>query len=238
MPNNASRIDILLRLAAEHPESVLQSLETDASTAAEKDSHGYSLLHAAASYGHISLMKSLVQKYNVDPDLRDEDGESPLFYAENLDVVKCLVEELGADVSLRNFEGVDAADKINEDGEGLWVPSLVEYLRQKSGLKPEESTGLTRDSHQVSVETFPTDSFLNRPERLPENVQLNIGVMHELPESEVADPDIKRRIEELAAKGGLDSDDAQQELKSLVTDIVSGLQSEGVRETQRRRLEE
>jgi uncharacterized protein len=238
MANGASRIDVLLRLAADHPESVLQSLERDPSTASESDPHSYSLLHAAASYGHIPLMKALVQKYNVDPNLTDEDGESPLFYAESLDVVKGLVEELGADVSLRNHEGVVAADKISEDGEGAWVPSVVEYLRQKSGSQPEESAGRAVDPHHVPADTFATNDILNRPERLPENVRINMGVMQDLPEGAVADPEIKRRIEELATKDSLDSGEAQQELRSLVTDIVSGLHSGEDRETQRRRLEE
>jgi uncharacterized protein len=231
MPN---RIDVLLRLAAEHPDSVLQSLETDSSTAGEKDPHGYSLLHAATSYGHISLMKALVQKYNVDPNLTDEDGESPLFFAESLEVVKYLVEELGAITSLRNQDGVTAGDKISEDGDGPWVPSVVEYLRLKSGSRSEESA---TDQH-TQADEFAIDGILNRPQQLPENVQINIGVMQELPASAVADPEIKRRIEELAAKENLDSGEAQQELRSLVTDIVSGMHSGEDRETQRRRVEE
>jgi uncharacterized protein len=229
MPN---RIDILLRLAAEHPESVLQSLETDSPTAREQDSHGYSLLHAAASYGHISLMKALVQKYNVDPNLLDEDGESPLFYAESLDVAKCLVEELGADPSLQNHEGVAAADRISEDGEGAWVPSVVDYIRGKSGRQPDEPAPDLQAATQS--DTF-AGGILNRPERLPENMQVNFGVMQELPEGAVADPEIKRRIEELAARENLDSDQGQAELRSLVTDIVNGMHGEG-REAQRRRV--
>ena len=65
----------------------------------------------------------------------DEDGDTPLFYAESLEVVKCLVEELGANASLQNHEGVAAADKISEDGEGAWVPAVVEYLRRRSGSR-------------------------------------------------------------------------------------------------------
>jgi hypothetical protein len=229
MPN---RIDVLLRLAAEHPESVLQSLEADSSTAAEKDPHGYSLLHAAASYGHVSLMKTLVQKYNVDPNLTDEDGESPLFYAESLEVVKCLVEELEADTTLPNKDGITPADKISEDGDGSWVPSVVEYLRLKSSPQTEESIA----EQHAQADAFAVNGILNRPQRLPENVQINIGVMQELPESAVADPEIKRRIEELAAKENLESGEAQEELRSLVTDIVSGMHSSEDREAQRRRV--
>jgi hypothetical protein len=231
----ANRIDVLLRLAAEHPESVVQSLEADSSTAGEKDENGYSLLHAAASYGHVSLMKALVQNYNVNPNLTDEDGETPLFYAESLDVAKCLVTELGADPSLRNHEGVLAADKISEDGDGSWVPSVVQYLRQKTGSHPSESPAPPQDA---TPDTFTANAILNRPERLPDNVQVNFSVMQELPEGAVADPEIKRRIEELAAKESLDSGEAQRELRELVTDIVSGMHAGEDRETQRRRMDE
>jgi hypothetical protein len=231
----SGRIDILLRLAAERPESVLKSLETDSSTAREQDRHGYSLIHAAASYGHISLMKTLVQTYNVDPNLTDVDGESPLFYAESLTVAKCLVEELKANPSLQNHDGVSAADKIAEDGDGAWVPSVVEYLRHAAGPITGRSAPTARS--ELEADTIGA-GILNRPEPLPENVQVSFGMMEQLPESAAADPEIKRRIEELAARGSLDTGEAQAELRALVTDIVGGMHAGEDREAQRMRLEE
>jgi len=120
MSNSTSRIDILLRLLPEQPSSVIDSLERDPTLASQKDAYGYSLLHAASSYGHVPLMRLLVQTYHVDPNIKDDDEETPLFYAESLDVAKCLVEELHVDVSLKNVDGLTAYEKIAEEGEGSW----------------------------------------------------------------------------------------------------------------------
>jgi len=226
----AARIDILLRLAADNPDSVLQSLAAQVPSepdfASSHDAHGYTLLHAASSYGHVQLMKELVQTYKVDPNILDDDGDTPLFYAESLDVVRGLIEELGADPKHRNEEGLTAEDKIREEGEGEWVAGVLDYLAIKIHGNVSTANGTTE-----------TPSLISRPGMVPENVEVEFGTMQELPEQE-ADPEFRRRIEELASRGDLNDEEMQAELRVLVTDVVSGLHDNGTPEAQRRRLDE
>lgn len=160
-------------------------------------------------------------------NILDADGDTPLHYAESEDVVRCLVEELGSDVGARNVEGVTAEEKIREEGEGSWVVGVLEYLQFKRGVLQNDG----------DVEDAPGSSVLSRPGMVPENVEVKFGTMQELPEQE-ADPEFRRRIEELASKGDLDSEEAQRELKKLVEDVVSGIRDDEGRDTQRRRIDE
>jgi hypothetical protein len=226
-----SRIDVLLRLVPDNPDSVLQALAaqnpSEESLASAKDAYGYSLLHASASYGHLDVMRALVNTYKVNPNIVDEDGDTPLFYAESIEVAKCLVDELGANAGQRNTEGMSAAEKISEEGDGNWVPQVLEYLHTKTGEAPVNA------AQQNDEE--PISPLIGRPGITPENMQIEFGTMQE-PSDTDADPEFRRRIEELAAKGDLNSEDAQRELRALVTDVISDMKEDGIREPQRRRL--
>lgn len=95
-------IDRLLNLVPDSPDTVALHLASNPALAGAQDAHGYSLVHAASSYGHASLLKTLVNEYHVDVNIQDEDGETPLFAAENVEIARTLVEELHADVNARN----------------------------------------------------------------------------------------------------------------------------------------
>lgn len=231
--SSPSRIDILLRLVPDHPDSVLQSLASqtpsDPNLASSRDAHGYSLLHAASSYSHLGLMRTLVHTYNVDPNIADEDGDTALFYAESLEVARCLVDELGADYGRRNEEGLTTADKIREDGEGEWVASVLEYLQSKAGSSSAAANG-------VDSEAVGRQAVLSRPGMAPQNVQIEFSTMQELPEQEV-DPEFRRRIQELASKDDVESEEVQSQLRALITDVVSDMRDDSLRELQRRRVD-
>ena len=197
-------------LAADQPSALLNVLRSDPSIAPSQDEHGYSLLHAAASYGHIDLLRSLVKEFNVDTNLIDEDGETCLFVTESEDVAKCLVEELGVDVGRKNDAGLTARESIeNEDT----FPQVAAYLRTVMGETPSNSTG----------------------PQLPPNIQVNLGAVPE-PEANAgtgeADPEFRRRIEELASRDDFQSEDAQNQLRALVKDAIAG--AGGERDVRRR----
>src|SRR4029077_8205308 len=112
-------------LAADDPGALLTLLRSDPPLASIQDEHGYSLLHAAASYGHIDLLRALVREFSVNVNLTDEDGETCLFAAENLDIAKCLVEDLGIDPAIKNGVGSTAQDMLANDDS---FPAVVAYL--------------------------------------------------------------------------------------------------------------
>lgn len=208
-------------LAAENSPSLFPLLRLDPSIASKQDEHGYSLLHAAASYSHISLLRSLVSEFNVDVNLKDEDGETCLFVTESVAVATCLVEELHLDTSMMNNDGLTARQKIEEEGDFLEVAS---YLRSRSGGMMSE----TGDSSPMAAQSHPPP--------LPANVTVNISTPADQSlnsENQEADPEFRRRIEELAARADFHGEETQQELRNLITDAVRGVTAEE-REIRRR----
>lgn len=208
-------------LAADNPSAVLSLLRQNPSIASQQDEHGYSLLHAAASYGHIDLLRALVKDYNVDVNLLDEDGETSLFVTERVDIAKCLVDDLGVDYNRKNDEGLTARETIGEDGD----PNVAAYLRQITGVPspPEQSA-----------------NALNPAPPLPSNLKVNLGTVSEQEANagtEEVDPEFKRRIDELAAREDFESEEAQSQLRQLVTDAIQGSNIESEDRDVRRRTE-
>lgn len=211
-------------LACDNPSALLELLRTNPAIASCQDEHGYSLLHAAASYGHIDLLRALVKEFNVDVNLLDEDGETCLFVTESTKIARCLIEELGVDYNKTNDEGLKAHEKMESDEE---FPQVVAYLREVAGAPDASSTEGTAGP-------------LNAPPPIPGNMQVNIGTMSEQEasagETEV-DPEFKRRIDELAAREDFHSEATQNQLRELVMDAIAGSNIETADREPRRRME-
>ncbi len=198
-------------LAAESPSNpnLLPLLRSNPSLASKQDQHGYSLLHAAASYNHIELLRTLVNEFHVDVNLRDEDSETCIFVTETVPIARCLVEELHIDVNAQNDEGMTAAEKIAQEGD---FPEVSAFLQTVTGGK--------------SFGEAPNGDSSAHPPPLPPNVTVNVGTMAEQPQdgaSQEPDPDFRRRIEELATRENFNTEEGQQELRDLITDAVRGV---------------
>jgi hypothetical protein len=215
-------IDLLLNLIDTRPQAILTSLAQHPQLASARDAHGYSLVHAAASYNQLPVLRELIQTYHADVNITDEDGETPLFATEKAEVAKCLVEELGADSSIRNEEGKTAEEKIGEEeGEAHEVYQYLKSLR----------TG----GESGSAGTVETEG-VHPPPPLPEGVNINMGTMEE-DAAGAPDPEIRRRIEELAARENYDSEEVQRELRELVQEVVMGIGAEDGGRSVRRRVD-
>ncbi|KAF2797210.1 hypothetical protein K505DRAFT_236046 [Melanomma pulvis-pyrius CBS 109.77] len=209
-------IDLLLNLIDTRPQSILTSLSAHPQLASASDSHGYSLVHAAVSYAQLPVLRELVQTYNVDVNLLDEDGETPLFAAEKTDVARCLVEELGADWRVRNAEGKTAEEKVGEEeGEAHEVYQYLKSVR-------ETSEGV---------------EGIHAPPPLPNGVKVNVGSMEEEDAGDAPDPEIRRRIEELAARDDFQTEEGQRQLRELVSEVVTGMGAEQAGRNVRRRAD-
>lgn len=218
-------------LAAETPNpspALLPLLRSNPSLASSQDEHGYSLLHAAASYNHLSLLRTLISEFHVPINLRDEDGETCLFVCETVDCAKLLVEELGVDLAIRNDEGKNARERIEEEGD---FTDVAVYLRIKelesmgngdTATAQVNSAGLTNGVSSTTEETNGLNG-LNRPPPVPEGISVNIGTMSSDEVGEdVVDPEFRRRIEELAAREDFEGEDGQRALRDLITEAVRG----------------
>ena len=174
---------------------VLHLLEQNRSLAFVQDEHGYSLLHAAASYNELDLLRKLVRDYKVDVDIRDEDKETPLFSVETVAAAKVLVEELGADALVIGENGHTAAQAIEEDGD---FPQVAAYLRLfqdcKSGSYGGDANGSTRSVSPI-----------------PDGLQVTISTMDESSHADIqVDPEFRARIEELASQAEFTSSESGQ----------------------------
>ncbi|KAI1260607.1 ankyrin repeat-containing protein [Xylariaceae sp. FL1019] len=200
-------------LAADNPAELLPLLDENPGLASQQDDHGYSLLHAAASYNHLDLLRALVRKYGVDVNLRDEDDETALFVVETLDAAKVLVEDLDADVMIKGADGYTAHEKIFEEGD---YPDIANYLRQReAGRAPQLRNGAPdASSHPESQDA---------PPPLPDGLNISVSTITtaEADENE-ADPEFRRRIEELAERDDFHTDAGQAELRQLVQDALAG----------------
>ena len=196
-------------LAANTPDPdprLLPLLRSKPELASKQDAHGYNLLAAASSYGHVDLLRSLVNEFKVDINLTDEDGETCLFVAETVEVARCLVEELHIDTNVRNEEGLTALEKFESEQE---FPEVGDYLRSATDGSASSASG-------------PILNGVQHPRALPPNVSINFGTeadtssaLHQEP-----DPDFRRRIEELASRDDFNAAEGQRELRELITDAV------------------
>lgn len=200
---------------------VVQHLDSGNFTANSKDPNGYTAIHAAASYGHTDLLKTLILR-GGDINVQDNEGDTPLHHVEDVGTARLMVEDLKADYKITNNEGQTAADYIEEDDE---FPELVTYLRSLvhdgPGAGAEAVSGLlpapgTIDGHEIRY------TMQNEPDE-------------ELSE---ADQEERRRKIELI----LNSENPEEALRELVTSAVregmaqyNGEQEEADQDKKRRR---
>lgn len=194
-------------LAADNHPDLLPLLRENPELASSQDEHGYSLIHAAASYGHLDLLRTLVRELKVNVDLKDEDDETALFVVETPEAAQCLVDELGANAAHRGSEGLSAREKIEAEGD---FPAVAAYLATVEG--PQETPAETAAA--VMPERIPPP---------PEGMSVAVGTMDQTEDvPQEVDPEFKRRIEELAQREDFNTAAGQAELRRLVEDAVAG----------------
>jgi hypothetical protein len=188
----------------------------------------------------MDLLKTLIDEFNVDPNIKDEFGETCLFNAESVDFAKELLS-LGVTIDACNNEGQTAADYLDDEDE---APQVAAYLRE---VMSGQSNGTTTTStnRDSTTENITTDNYtltngnpagVHPPPPLPDGVQVNIGTMQANDVGEEPDPEFRRRIEALAARQDFEGEDGQRELRSLVEDAIGGLGGEGQGAASRRRI--
>ena len=196
-------------LAADNNPALLPLLRENPALAASQDEHGYSLVHAAASYNHLELLRVLIREFHVDVDLKDEDDETALFVVETEDAARVLVEELSADVEHRGSEGLTAREKIEAEGD---FPAIAAYLARFEANKQDAEVESTAAA--VIPEVIPPP---------PEGLSVTIGTMDQTRDvpAEV-DPEFRRRIEELAQRDDFNTPQGQADLRKLVEEAMMG----------------
>lgn len=190
-------------LAADNSASLLPLLRENPALASSQDDHGYSLIHAAASYNHLDLLRELVNKLHVDVNLKDEDNETALFVVETIEAARVLIEELHIDVHHRGLEGLTAAEKLQAENE---FPDVASYVAIQTTITPGSA-----HINQLAATTT-----------LPDGMTVTIGTMEQ--DSDIpteVDESFRRRIEELAGRDDFHTEEGQADLRKLVEDALS-----------------
>jgi uncharacterized protein len=196
-------------LAADNSPALLPLLRSNPALASGQDEHGYSLVHAAASYNHLDLLRILVNEFGVDINLRDEDGETALFVVETVEAARALVDELDIDLAAKNSEGQTALEKISDEGD---FPLVSDYLH---GVEVARSNGQVNGNaiNHVSGQELPP---------APEGMTVTMTTMAPTEGTEEAiDPEFRRRIEQLAEREDFHTEQGQAALRQLVQDAIA-----------------
>ena len=161
------------------------------------DRAGYTAIHAAASYGHLPLLRFLVKDRNGDINVQDLEGDTPLHMCELVDVAREMIQELGADVTIKNKEGMTAAEAIREEGD---FDELADYLES---VTPGVTAGNTDTSALAYTEFRERDD-----EEDEESLEAIIPA------------DAAGRIDEIIRLEQTDGVNRDEELRSIVTEAI------------------
>jgi uncharacterized protein len=199
-------------LATDNSPQLIPLLRANPSLASEQDAHGYSLIHAAASYNHLDLLRVLVRDFRVPVDLKDEDGETALFVCETVESAKLLVEELRINSKVRGCEGKTAREKIEAEGD---FPDVAAYLYELESKPSIQDDGVS--THETSTINIASQG---QPLRAPEGITISMGAMNPDEVGELVDPEFRRKIEDLAARSDFQGEEGQRQLRDLITEAV------------------
>ncbi len=163
------------------------------------------MVHAAASYNHLDLLRVLINELNVDVNIKDEDNETALFVVETVDAAKVLVE-LGVDVQHKGLEGLTAAEKIEGEAD---FPEVATYL---NSLDPRQAS----QQNISGAAGLPVGIALP-----PDGMQVTFGTMNEAEVPAEVDREFQRRIEEFAQRDDFNTPEGQADLRKLVEDAIA-----------------
>lgn len=179
---------------------VEQHISSGSFTPNSKDPNGYTPMHAAASYGHIDLLKYLVSK-GGDINITDAEGDTPLHHVEDVTTARFVVEELKANYKVKNADGLTAAEYIEEEDD---FPDVAAYLRSLAHDKPED--GVTEANEFVT--SLPAPGTVDGHQiryTMEENAQDD-------------SPELAERRKKIAAI--LDGENPEEALRELVQNAV------------------
>ncbi|EST06420.1 Ankyrin repeat-containing domain protein [Kalmanozyma brasiliensis GHG001] len=121
------------------------------------DEFTYTPLHAAASYGHLDILRFLLSHPSAPEkavDTTDEDLDTPLFVCETVETARCLIEEFGADARHKNSEGLTAAQQAMENEH----EDLARYLASVTGESLDAAEEEEEEEEEVTDEPAATQT--------------------------------------------------------------------------------
>ena len=144
-------------------------------------------------------MRFLIKERNGDINVQDLEGDTPLHMCEIVDVAREMIQELGANVTLKNKEGLSAAEAIREEGD---FDDLADYLES---VTPDIIPGNV-DTSALAYTAFRDDD--DEEEENEETVESIIPADH------------ASRIDEIIRLEQTDGVNRDDELRTIVTEAI------------------
>lgn len=147
----------------------------------------------------------MIEKFentNNAVDVTDNDGDTPLFFAEKLDTAKLLVDDLGADPTHRNDAGLTAAENaLVNDRE-----DIAEFLASRTG------------------ETLASQAeLLARIGEAPDDDDMDVAGTIEDNDARIDDAQVNavmERVEEIMHRAEAEHFDPTEELRKVVSESI------------------
>ncbi len=111
------------------------------------DEFTYTPLHAAASYGHLDILRYLLSHPSAPSDavnVTDSDLDTPLFVCETVEAARCLIEEFHANAKHTNSEGLTAAQQAFENEHEDLAQYIASVTESRFKLNKKRRTCLAR----------------------------------------------------------------------------------------------
>ncbi len=105
--------ELLLRAAIDGDLEYARDALVNGASPDTRNVKGPTVLHIASHRNHVAIVELLLEK-NADPNLRDEEGNTPLMHAASVEIARALVER-GARIDAINDAGWDALDIARGD---------------------------------------------------------------------------------------------------------------------------
>lgn len=173
------------------------------------DEFTYTPLHAAASYGHLDILRYLLSHPSAPSDavnVTDSDLDTPLFVCETVEAARCLIEEFHANAKHTNSEGLTAAQQAFENEH----EDLAQYIASVTGeslqTEQEEEDVLGEDGNG-DARTDGRD--LTQEEQAAEDERLDAQT-----------DQLMARVGEIMTRAEHEGFDPEDELRALVSDSV------------------
>lgn len=190
-------------------ERVKECIEREGISPTAADEFTYTPLHAAASYGHLDILRYLLTHPSAPSNAvntTDSDLDTPLFVCETVETARCLIEEFSADAKHKNSEGLTAAQQALENEH----EELAQYIASVTGesLEQQEDEDEREDEDENGVPRAGGQE-LTAEEQAAEDERLDAHTEQ-----------LMARVGEIMTRAEREGFDPEDELRTLVSESV------------------
>ncbi|CDU24512.1 uncharacterized protein SPSC_04013 [Sporisorium scitamineum] len=194
-------------------ERVKECVDREGISPVAADEFTYTPLHAAASYGHLDILRYLLSHPSAPTNAvntTDSDLDTPLFVCETVDSARCLIEEFSADAKHKNADGLTAAQQALENEH----EELARYIASVTG----ESLAEVQDEEEEEEDAAEDDE-----NGVPRSDAPQLTAEQQAEEDERLDAQtdlLMERVGEIMTRAERDGTDPEPELRTLVSESV------------------